>query len=178
MRSVAASSKTLFTTAVTRATRCTGPAACYGAAGRLTEKAVARLQAALAVGDPHGEVTAAWICAQDLARVYLAPDPGEGHRRALEVIQALLSCPVPEARPLGRTLRSWQKEFLAYSGTNGASNGPAEAVNLIIEKTRRLGHGFRNWHNYRLRLLLRCGGIHRDTLLTPRVRNRRPRLVA
>jgi hypothetical protein len=45
-------------------------------------------------------------------------------------------------------------------------------------KTRRLGHGFRNWHNYRLRLLLRCGGIQWDTLLTPRIRRRRPRLVA
>jgi transposase len=147
-------------------------------ADRLNEKAVARLQAALAVGDPHGEVTAAWICAQELARVYLAPDPATGRRRALEVIEALLSCPVPEARRLGRTLRSWQEEFLAYHATNGASNGPTEAVNLIVEKTRRLGHGFRNWENYRLRLLLRCGGIHWDRVLTPRVRKRHPRLVA
>jgi transposase len=123
-------------------------------ADRLNEKAVARLQAALAVGDPHGEVTAAWICAQELARVYLAPDPATGRRRALEVIEALLSCPVPEARRLGRTLRSWQEEFLAYFTTNGASNGPTEAVNLIVEKTRRLGHGFRNWENYRLRVAI------------------------
>jgi transposase len=94
------------------------------------------------------------------------------------VIHALLSCPVPEARRLGRTLRSWQKEFLAYFATNRASNGPTEAVNLIIEKTRRLGHGFRNWDNYRLRLLLRCGGIHWDNAATPRVRRRSPRLVA
>jgi transposase len=147
-------------------------------ADRLNDKAIARLQAALAAGDPHGEVTAAWICAQDLARVYLAPDPGTGRRRALDVIGALLTCPVPEARRLGRTLRSWQDEFLAYFATGGASNGPTEAVNLIIEKTRRLGHGFRNWDNYRLRLLLRCGGIHWDTVVTPRVRSRRPRLVA
>jgi transposase len=139
-------------------------------AGRLGPKAAARVQAALAAGDPHGEVTAAWICAQDLARVYLAPGPAEGIRRAQQVIQALLTCPVPEAQRLGRTLRSWQHEFLAYFATGGASNGPTEAVNLIIEKTRRLGHGFRNWHNYRLRLLLRCGGIRWNTLQTPRVR--------
>jgi len=36
------------------------------------------------------------------------------------------------------------------------SNGPTEAVNLIIEKIRRIGHGFTNYHNYRLRFLPRC----------------------
>jgi hypothetical protein len=41
--------------------------------------------------------------------------------------------------------------------TTGLSNGPTEAVNLLIEKIRRVGHGFRNFDNYRLRLLLRCG---------------------
>jgi transposase len=147
-------------------------------ADRLNPRAAARVQAALTAGDPHGEVTAAWICAQDLARVYLATDPAEGHRRALDVIEALLTCPAPEAQRLGRTLRSWQREFLAYFSTGGASNGPTEAVNLIIEKTRRLGHGFRNWQNYRLRLLLRCGAVRWNTVLTPRVRSRRPRLVA
>jgi transposase len=75
-------------------------------------------------------------------------------------------------------VRSWQKQFLAYFTTDGASNGPSEAVDLLIEKTRHLGHGFRNWDNYWLRFLLRCGGIHWDTLLTPRRRRRRPRLVA
>jgi hypothetical protein len=34
---------------------------------------------------------------------------------------------------------------------------PTEAVNLLIKKVRRLGHGFRNFANYRLRLLLNCG---------------------
>jgi hypothetical protein len=58
---------------------------------RLTDNAAARLQAALTADDPHGEVTAAWICAQDLAR---------------------------------------------------------------------RGHGFRNWHNYRLSHLLNCGENH------------------
>lgn len=39
---------------------------------------------------------------------------------------------------------------------------PAATHNLIIQKTRRLGHGFRNWNNYRLRLLLHCGVIYYD----------------
>jgi transposase len=34
------------------------------------------------------------------------------------------------------------------------SNGGTEAINGVIEKTRRLAHGSRNFDNYRLRLLL------------------------
>jgi len=32
-----------------------------------------------------------------------------------------------------------------------------EAINPIIKKIKRVGHGFRNVQNYRLRLLLHCG---------------------
>ena len=56
---------------------------------------------------------------------------------------------------LSRTISRWRAEILAYHDTR-RSNGPTEAVNLPIEKTRRIGHGFANYHNYRLRLLLRC----------------------
>ena len=84
---------------------------------------------------------------------------------------------IPRCARLGRTLRSWQREFLAYFATGRASNGPTEAVNLIIEKTRRLGHGFRNFDNYRLRLLLHCGGDW-DTIQATPIRGRLPRSVA
>ena len=38
--------------------------------------------------------------------------------------------------------------------TRGISNGPTEAMNLLIKKIKRVGHKFRNFDNYRLRLLL------------------------
>ncbi len=37
------------------------------------------------------------------------------------------------------------------------SNGPTEATNALIKKVTRVGHGFRNFDNYRLRLLLAVG---------------------
>jgi hypothetical protein len=49
---------------------------------------------------------------------------------------------------------------LAYFATSGVSNGGTEAINLLIEKTRRLAHGFRNFHHYRLRILLVADGTH------------------
>ena len=57
------------------------------------------------------------------------------------------------------------------------SNGPTEAMNLLIKKVKRVGHGFRNFTNYRLRLLLHCG-IRWQTHRTARWRGRHPRLVA
>jgi hypothetical protein len=50
-------------------------------------------------------------------------------------------------------------------------------MNLLIEKQRRIGHGYRNFANYRLRLLLHCG-ITWHTAPTPKIRSRSPRLVA
>jgi Transposase len=49
---------------------------------------------------------------------------------------------------LGRTLRAWRSQVLAYFDTSGFSNGGTEAINLIIEKVRRLAHGFKNFDHY------------------------------
>ncbi len=57
------------------------------------------------------------------------------------------------------TLDAWSGELLAYStptGRRGVSNGPTEATNALIQ-VKRVKHGFRNFDNYRLRLLLAVG---------------------
>jgi Transposase len=66
---------------------------------------------------------------------------------------------------LTRTVRAWEAEILAFHITGGCSNGSTEAVNLLIKKVKRVGHGFRNFTNYRLRLrlLLHCGVAWRPT---------------
>jgi transposase len=74
------------------------------------------------------------------------------------VLDSSPSCPIPEVARLGRTLRAWRARVLAYFATSGVSNGGTEAINLLIEKTRRLAHGFRNFRHYRLRILLVADG--------------------
>jgi transposase len=74
------------------------------------------------------------------------------------VIDGFHSCPIPEVARLGRTLRAWRAQVLAYFDTDGVSNGGTEAINLIIEKVRRLAHGFRDFTHYRLRILLAASG--------------------
>jgi transposase len=84
---------------------------------------------------------------------------------------------VGELTRLARTVGAWQAEILAWHATDGCSNGPTEAVNLLIKQVKRVGHGFRNFANYRLRLLLHCG-VAWQTHRTARLRGRAPRLVA
>ena len=48
---------------------------------------------------------------------------------AAHLIQRLPACPIPEIARLGRTLRKWKDAFLSYFDTDGASNGPTEAIN-------------------------------------------------
>ena len=123
----------------------------------LTEKQQNRLTRCLDAGDPAGEVNVAWQCYQQLRSIYHA-GPAAGRDIAEKVIASFPSCPIPEVARLGRTLRAWKQQVLAYFDTDGVSNGGTEAINLIIEKVRRLAHGFRDFDHYRLRILLAASG--------------------
>ena len=126
---------------------------------RLTERQQVRLTAAVEADERHLEVFVAWQCGQQLRQVYHQPDPATGRRLAEQIVASFSTCPIPEVARLGRTLKRWQKEFLAYFDTAGASNGGTEAVNGLIELHRRIARGFRNRDNYRLRMLLIGGGL-------------------
>jgi transposase len=142
-------------------------------ADRLTEAAWRRLRTGLAAGDPHGELAVTWAVAQDLMACYRTRDRAAAHR----LITAARNCPVPEVARLGRTLAAWRDEFLAGFDYPEVSNGPTENLNLKIKNTKRTGRGFRNFTNYRLRLLLNHGRIRQDHT-TSRIRTRRPSFVA
>ena len=126
---------------------------------RLTDRQQARLATAVEANERHLEVYVARLCPQQLRRVYHQPDPAAGRRLAEQIVATFSSCPIPEIARLGRTLKKWHREFLAYFDTAGASNGGTEAVNGLIELHRRIARGFRDRDNYRLRMLLIGGGL-------------------
>jgi hypothetical protein len=82
------------------------------------------------------------------------------------------------ARAVVRTLHRWEDEILAFHTTGGVTNARTEAANLGIKAIKRVGRGFRNFNNYRLRLLLACGGVNRQHQPAARLRGRRPHLAA
>jgi transposase len=69
-----------------------------------------------------------------------------------------------------------EPQILSFFVT-GHTNTKSEAQNLITERLCRIGHGFRNFENYRLRLLLHSG-VQWDTRPTARIRGSQPRLVS
>jgi transposase len=147
------------------------------AAEQLTEHGRARLRAGLAAGDPSGEVAAAWQ-GKELLRAVYAADGMPAARAALDRFYRWSDgVQVPELSRLARTVRAWEAEILAFHTADGCSNGLTEAVNLLIKKVKRVGHGFRNFGNYRLRLLLHCG-VRWQTHRTASLRSRSQRLVA
>jgi transposase len=127
------------------------------AAEQLTQRGWVRLRAGLAAGDPTSEVAAAWQGKELLRAVYAAAGTAAA-RAALERFYRWADgVGVPELSRLARTVKAWEAEILAFHSTKGCSNGPTEAVNLLIKQVKRVGHGFRSFANYRLRLLLHCG---------------------
>ena len=149
------------------------------ASERLSESGWRRLRAGLddPKGDPFMEVEAGYLAKEMLRQVYAAKSLAEAQARLEEFLAWCDQCQVPEVASLGREIARWRKEVLAYHEAR-YSNGPTEAINLLVEKARRVGHGFRNFKNYRLRLLLYCGGCNWDTQPTTRLRGRSPRTVA
>jgi transposase len=147
------------------------------AAEQLTGRGRVRLRAGLAAGDPTGEVAAAWQGKELLRAVYAAVGTVAA-RAALERFYRWADgVHVAELSRLARTVKAWEAEILAWHATGGCSNGPTEAINLLVKKVKRVGHGFRNFANYRLRLLLHCG-VRWQTHRTTSLRGRSPRLVA
>jgi transposase len=62
----------------------------------------------------------------------------------------------PELQKLGRTLHQWFDKITNYHQAR-ISNGPTEALNHLIKRIKRTGFGFRNFDNYRIRVLLYAG---------------------
>lgn len=142
----------------------------------LSEPGWARLNAGLRAGDPRDEVLDAWLAKENVRSIYDTDDPAEAARRLDDAITFAVDAGVPELRTLVTTLHRWRTEILAHHRT-GASNGPTEAVNLGVKNIKRTGRGFRNFTNYRLRLLLALGVAWHPQPVT-RIRARRPRSVA
>jgi transposase len=143
-----------------------------------SERSWTRLLAGLDAGDtPDEQLARTWVAAQDLRLIFACADRPRAEQALYRWLAYCADADIPELSRLARTLDSWRPELLAYFDTGGISNGPTEAINLLIKKIKRVGHGFRNFDNYRLRLLLHCG-VAWDTIPATPIRGRLPRSVA
>ena len=123
---------------------------------RLDEVAAQRLESQMALGDPDGEVGLGYLAKERLRDFYkVATD------EARELFDTIIeecskrSMP-PELQKLSRSLRNWREEITNWHEAR-VSNGPTEALNNLIKRVKRAGFGFRNFENYRIRILLYAG---------------------
>jgi len=119
--------------------------------------ATERLWSLLALGDPGAEVAIAYRVKERLRDFYRAKDPevAKAMLRELEQHCRRRTMP-PEIQRLGRTLRDWFDKIANFHAAR-VSNGPTEALNNLIKRIKRIGFGFRNFENYRIRALLYAG---------------------
>jgi transposase len=123
----------------------------------LDAQATERLWSLLELGDPGAEVAIAYRVKERLRDFYRTRDPDEA-RALLDDLHhhcRKQSMP-PEIQKLGRTIRQWFDKICNYHLAR-VSNGPTEALNNLIKRIKRIGFGFRNFENYRIRALLYAG---------------------
>lgn len=124
---------------------------------KLDEKAALRLSSLLQLGDPNAEVAIAYRVKERLRDFYRTFDVTEA-RSMLEELQGHCLKPSmpPEIQRLGRTIKTWFEKICNFHIAR-VSNGPTEAINNLIKRIKRVGFGFRNFQNYRIRALLYAG---------------------
>ncbi len=124
---------------------------------KLDEKAALRLSSLLQLGDPEAEVAIAYRVKERLRDFYRTSDAIEA-RAMLEELKGHCLKPAmpPEIQKLGRTIKHWFDKICNFHLAR-VSNGPTESINNLIKRIKRVGFGFRNFQNYRIRALLYAG---------------------
>jgi transposase len=124
---------------------------------RLDDNATIRLQSLLELGDPEAEVAIAYRVKERLRDFYKAKTIEEARELLDDLKTHCLNKAMPlEVQKLGRTISKWFDKLCNYHIAK-VSNGPTEALNNLIKRIKRIGFGFRNFRNYRIRTLLYAG---------------------
>lgn len=102
------------------------------------------------------EVELAWQLKEGLREVYEERDPKDA-ALALDVwLQLVDRAGIPEFEKLAATVRNWRPEILNHF-TYRMTNAYAEGITNRVKVIKRQGYGFRNFSNFRDRILVQCG---------------------
>jgi transposase len=124
---------------------------------RLDDRGRARLVGLLDAGDPRGEVRTAWHAKEVVRQIYDHTNT-QVARAWVDDIGRDFTDPSspPEVRRLGRTIRRWRDQIVAWH-TAQVTNGPTESMNNLAKRVKRVAFGFRRFLHFRIRALLYAG---------------------
>ena len=104
--------------------------------------------------DRYPALETGWQALQELHQVYQASNLEEAYQ-ALDRFTALYQTgQIPQYRKTVKTILRWSDQILAYHTTGRPTNAKIEAANGLLQKLRRIAHGFTNPQNYANRALL------------------------
>ena len=118
------------------------------------EAMTAKLESLLELGDPNAEVALAYRFKEAISDFYEITDVNQAEQRLLSIVEHSKKTSMPlEIRRLGKTIEKWFSKIMAYHYAK-VTNAPTEGLNNLIKRIKRIGFGFKNFSNYRIRALL------------------------
>ncbi len=116
-----------------------------------------RLMGLLRAGDPHQEVWFAWNAKGVVRQIYDHTNVELALEWIAEIGRDFTDPAMPtEVRRLGRTIRRWAAQIVAWHRSH-VTNGPTEAVNNLAKRIKRVAFGLVNFRHHRVRCLLYAG---------------------
>lgn len=103
------------------------------------------------------ELTTGLAGYQSVLGIYRTSSLEAGKATANKLLDSLHTCSVSDIARLGRTLRQWRVQILAYFTTGGVNNG-AEAIILLSRRSAASRAPSATSSTYRLRVLLTADG--------------------
>lgn len=102
-------------------------------------------------------LNALYTAKERLFAIYAIRYSGQAPRSYERLLGELKASPFEEVQRIGRTLKRWQNEVLAFFKYR-RTNGIVEGFNNKIKVVKRMAYGYRSFRNFRLRVLNACSG--------------------
>jgi len=103
----------------------------------------------------HPEMAEIYSFKERLHGFYNIKGTKHARRVLIKMLDDMALSKIPEIRSMRRTLKSWFEEILGYF-ENKLNNGRTEGFNRKAKLIQRNAYGFKNFENYRKRLIYEC----------------------
>lgn len=104
----------------------------------------------------HPDLNEIYLWKENLYSLYRCIGIRWATRKLQRMLDMMAKSHLPEIQRLRRTLLRWRKEILNYF-VYRLTNARTEGFNNVAKTVKKRSYGFRNFKNYRLRLLNACG---------------------
>lgn len=102
--------------------------------------------------EDYPELKDVYFAKEAMHRLYRCRGYNKARRSMINLLDWLAKSQIPELKRLRKTLMNWRKEILNYFKTR-LTNAKTEGFNNVAKSIIKRAYGFRNFGNYRLRVL-------------------------